>query len=79
MLQVVKNLTLWVGYSKKEGMVSTDLYKISPVKFQFIKMPPEIDSKGIKLNVTLKDANNFSVEDKSGEASGIQVWSVHSE
>lgn len=66
MLQVVKDLTLWVGYSKKEGMLSTDLYKSSPVKFQFIKMPARIDSKGIKLNLILKDANTFVVEDKSG-------------
>jgi len=67
MVQVVKDMNLWIGYSKKDGMVSTELYKSSPVKFQFIKMPAKIDDKGIKLNITLNDANNFTVEDKSGK------------
>lgn len=67
MLQVVKEMSLWIGYSKKDGMVSTELYKSSPVKFQFIKMPAKIDDKGIKLNITINDASNFTVEDKSGK------------
>jgi len=66
MLQVVKDMNLWIGYSKGEDMVTTDLYKSSPVKFQFIKMPAKIDQKGIKLKIILNDANSFSIEDKDG-------------
>lgn len=69
MLQVVNSMNLWVGYSKKEGMVSTDLYKNSPVKFQFIKMPAKIDDKGIKLDITVDNAQGFTVEDKNGKRS----------
>ena len=69
MLQVVNNMNLWVGYVKKEGMVSTDLYKNSPVKFQFIKMPDKIDDKGIKLSITIDNEQGFTVEDKNGKQS----------
>ena len=69
MLQVVNSMNLWVGYAKKEGMISTDLYKNSPVKFQFIKMPGKIDDKGIKLGITIDNAQGFTVEDKNGKRS----------
>src|ERR1700733_8686428 len=45
MQQVVNDLDLWVNYSKKDGLSTTDLYKSSPVHFQFIKMPERIDPK----------------------------------
>jgi len=67
MLQVVNSMNLWIGYAKKEGMVSTDLYKNSPVKFSFIKMPDKIDDKGIKLDITIDNAQDFTVEDKNGK------------
>ena len=69
MMQVVTSMNLWIGYSKKEGMVSTDLYKNSPVKFQFIKIPDKIDDKGIKLDITIDNAQSFTVEDKDGKQS----------
>ncbi|HTK20287.1 MAG TPA: polysaccharide biosynthesis tyrosine autokinase [Mucilaginibacter sp.] len=69
MMQVVNSMNLWVGYAKKEGVISTDLYKNSPVKFQFIKMPDKIDDKGIKLSITIDNAQGFTVEDKSGKQS----------
>jgi tyrosine-protein kinase Etk/Wzc len=64
MSQVVNQLKLWVNYSKKDGMGTTDLYKSSPVVFQFLKMPPKIDDKGIKLDVIIKDRSTFIVKDK---------------
>ncbi len=64
MLQVVNQLKLWINYSKKDGMVVTELYKTSPVTFQFLKPPPKIDDKGINLDITIKDANTFTVKDK---------------
>lgn len=69
MLQVVKDMNLWIAYSKNEGMLSSDLYQNTPVKFQFIKMPARIDDKGIKLNITIDDAQGFTIEDKDGKRS----------
>lgn len=69
MLQVVNNMNLWIAYSKNEGMLSSDLYKDTPVKFQFIKVPARISDKGIKLNITIDDAQSFTVEDKDGKQS----------
>ncbi len=67
MLQVVNQLNLWVNYSQKKGMMMTDLYKSSPVRFQFLKMPAKIDTKGINLDVTIKDPNTYVVKDKGGK------------
>jgi len=64
MLQVVNQLNLWVNYSKKDGILSTDLYKSSPVNFQFIKMPARFPSKGIQLDIIIKDNNSFLIKDK---------------
>jgi tyrosine-protein kinase Etk/Wzc len=64
MLQVVKQLNLWINYSKKNGMAIADLYKDSPIRFQFLKMPAKIDDKGINLDVIIKDGDTFIVKDK---------------
>lgn len=67
MLQVVNQLGLWINYAKKDGISVTDLYKISPVTFQFIKAPALIDPKGINLDIIIKDGNTFIIKDKEGK------------
>ena len=67
MLQVVNQLNLWINYSQKKGMMMTDLYKSSPIRFQFLKMPAKIDPKGINLDVIIKDADTYIVKDKDGK------------
>jgi tyrosine-protein kinase Etk/Wzc len=64
MLQVVNQLNLWINYSKKEGISTTDLYKSSPVSFKFLKMPDNIGSEGINLDLIIKDGNTFIIKDK---------------
>ncbi len=63
MQQVVNDLDLWVNYSKKDGLSTTDLYKSSPVHFQFIKMPERIDPKGILLDIIIRDGDTFIIKD----------------
>ena len=56
MLQVVKDIVLWIGYSQKKGMISTDFYKTSPVKFQFVKMPVKAVQYAVDILATLQRA-----------------------
>ncbi len=87
MLQVVKDLKLWINYSKKGGVFDTDLYGESPVIFQFIKTPAVIGPDGIKLDITLKeDGNSFLINDADGKQtefkfgqyiqSGFGMWKL---
>src|SRR5258708_15004582 len=67
MLDVVNDLKLWVNYSQKQGASAVDLYKTSPVNFQFLKMPARIDNKGIQLDIIIKDSKTFAIKDKDGK------------
>ena len=68
MLGVVNELKLWITYSQKGGVFDIDLYKESPVTFQFIKAPAVIGHDGIKLDITLKeDGNSFLISDADGK------------
>ncbi|TWR27599.1 polysaccharide biosynthesis tyrosine autokinase [Mucilaginibacter pallidiroseus] len=64
MYQVVNDLQLWVSYVNKKTATDVELYKNSPVKFNFSKQNGAIDAKGIKLLITIKDANSFVLKDK---------------
>jgi capsular exopolysaccharide synthesis family protein len=72
MLQVVDQLKLWINYSKKDGMVVTDLYKSSPVVFQFLKPPPKISDKGINLDIIIKDGNSFIIKEKDDKQTELK-------
>lgn len=61
MYKVVNDLQLWVTYKAKES--GKDLYKETPVKFEFVKALGTIDGKGEKIEVILKDANSFTLVD----------------
>ncbi len=65
--QVVNQLQLWVNYTQKNGLSKKDLYKQSPVKFEFIKQNGDISPQGDKIEVTIGDHNSFSYKDESGE------------
>ncbi|MBS1526481.1 MAG: polysaccharide biosynthesis tyrosine autokinase [Bacteroidetes bacterium] len=64
MYQVVTQLKLWVNYAVKDGLLSTDLYKSTPVDFEFIKQAGAIDPQGMKLQITIKDRNHFALVDQ---------------
>ncbi|MBK0380694.1 GumC family protein [Mucilaginibacter segetis] len=67
MYKVVNDLQLWVNYTSKDGSKSEDLYKKSPVNFQFIKKNGSIDGKGVKLEILIKSTNAFTlVDDQNG-------------
>ena len=60
--QVVNNLQLWVTYIQKgTGFLSKDkdLYKSTPVKFQFIKQSGTISGEGEKLEIHIKNRKSF--------------------
>jgi tyrosine-protein kinase Etk/Wzc len=67
MYQVVTQLKLWVNYSIKSGLSSTDLYKSTPVDFEFIKQAGAIDPQGIRLQLTIKDRNHFVLIDQEAK------------
>jgi uncharacterized protein involved in exopolysaccharide biosynthesis len=66
--QVVNELQLWVTYVQKRGfMLNKDLYKESPVKFEFIKQPSVVDPEGEKLKIQIIDDKSFTCQEKTGE------------
>jgi capsular exopolysaccharide synthesis family protein len=64
--QVVDDLQLWVAYILKNGLVSKDLYKRTPVKFQFIKETGVIGPKGYLIPVVIKNRTSFVYTDEYG-------------
>jgi len=65
MYQVVNDLQLWVSYVYKKTTKDVELYKNSPVKFNFSKINGTIDGQGAKLSITIKDRNSFILKDKT--------------
>jgi len=61
--EVVNQLQLWVSYTQKKGFTTVDLYKETPISFQFIHQNGMISPKGEKLMVTIKDRNSFICKD----------------
>lgn len=61
--KVVNDLRLWVNYSVKQGLSTTDLYNKAPVSFQFTDSGFTLPSKGVKLNIILQDGNTFLLKD----------------
>ncbi len=64
--QIVKDLQLWVNYSEKKGLATTDLYTKTPVTFSFVDTNNTISPSGEKIKVVIKDAGSFSMEDTTG-------------
>jgi tyrosine-protein kinase Etk/Wzc len=64
--EVVNALQLWVTYNQKKGLVNIDLYKRSPVNFQFLHQEGNIGPKGEKMEVTIKDRNSYIYKDELG-------------
>jgi tyrosine-protein kinase Etk/Wzc len=63
MYQVVNNLQLWVSYTHKKTGKNIELYKNSPVQFQFVKADGGIDAKGEKLLILIKNRNSYILKD----------------
>lgn len=57
MQQVVKNLQLWVQYSRVGKLNSEDLYGFAPVKFVLIR--PANSFMGQSIEIYIKDRNTF--------------------
>lgn len=68
MYQVVNQLKLWVNYSIKDGLLSNDLYKSSPVDFEFIKQAGPIGPQGEKFQIAVKDREHFVLIDENTKA-----------
>ena len=64
-LQVVKNLGLWVDYQKKGKLVPEDLYQKSPLKFVLIQENKDFGSNDLSL--TIVDQNSFLLKKKNEE------------
>jgi tyrosine-protein kinase Etk/Wzc len=65
MYQVVNDLQLWVSYVHKKTAKSIELYKNSPVKFNFSKANASIDGQGEKLIVIIKDKDSFILKNET--------------
>lgn len=65
MFQVVNQLKLWVGYSQKDGLKTTDLYGTSPVEFRYVNQSGAPNPEGIKLQVFINDRTHFSLIDEN--------------
>ena len=61
MFQVVNKLKLWVGYTKKDGLSSSDLYTSSPVDFEFVKTQGTLDPEGEKLKIIINNKDHFTL------------------
>lgn len=64
--QVVENLRLWVNYEVKDGLGTVNLYKRSPIIFNFTDTNINLGPKGEKFEIAIKDANAFIMEDEAG-------------
>jgi tyrosine-protein kinase Etk/Wzc len=64
---IVQKLQLWMDYTQKDGMQTTNLYKRAPVYFSFTDTNFTISPAGVKLDITIKDGNCFLTEDDSGQ------------
>jgi len=65
--QVVLDLKLWVTYTQKSGFLTKDLYKISPVEFNFIKQNGALPPSGESFKIYLKDKNTFVLKELGGK------------
>jgi tyrosine-protein kinase Etk/Wzc len=62
MYRVVNDLQLWVNYTLTSGPDQEDLYKKTPVKFQYIKAGSTLGN-GVTLEITIKDKKTFTLKD----------------
>lgn len=65
MYEVVNDLKLWVSCTQKKGLKTVDLYKKSPVDFKFLSTNTTLGPTGEKLQITIKDHNEFLLKDSS--------------
>jgi len=64
--QVVNQLELWVNYTQKKRLTTKDLYKETPIHFQFLQLNGVISPKGEKMEISIKDTNSFVYKDAEG-------------
>jgi capsular exopolysaccharide synthesis family protein len=88
MVQLVNDLQLWANYTQKVGNAVKNLYKISPVKFQWIKQNGTLSPEGEKIKILITSRSSFILKGESGEkdqkfnfASSIKsnfgIWQLH--
>ncbi len=63
MYQVVNELGLWINYVEKNGVVKKDLYKQTPVSFQFVKQNGTIQPSGESMDILIKNQDSFVLTD----------------
>ena len=61
MYQVVNQLHLWVSYSMKDGLSTRELYKATPLEFEWIKQIGGLNPQGQSLKIQIIDNNQFSL------------------
>lgn len=64
-LQVVKDLKLWVNYEKDGNFNKEDLYQDSPIDFLLVFHNPKATSR--EMEITIKDDKSFLLKDKNGD------------
>jgi len=62
MYKVVNDLQLWVNYTVAD--TKEDLYKKSPIKFQYIKAATTLGGEGNKMKIIIKDKNSYTLVDE---------------
>jgi tyrosine-protein kinase Etk/Wzc len=76
MYQVVTQLELWINYVEKKGIVKKDLYKQTPVKFQFVKQNGTIQPSGESMDILIKNSDSFVLTDGDKNVSEHSFSSV---
>ena len=64
--QVVNALQLWITYTQKKGFTTQDLYKRSPISFQFVHQNGPIRPSGEKMEIQIKDHASYTYKDDLG-------------
>ena len=61
MYQVVNTLRLWVNYSIKDGLQTKDLYKATPVDFEWVKQTGGLNPQGQALKIQIINDKQFAL------------------
>src|SRR5690606_38374904 len=70
MQQVVEDLNLQISYSKAGIYPNSELYTLSPVRFNLLK-PSRISGPGETFFITIKDRSGYILERPNGERKEI--------
>ena len=75
MQQVVEDLNLQISYSKAGIYPNSELYTLSPVRFNLLK-PSRVSGPGETFFITIKDRSGYILERPNGERKEIAVTGI---